>query len=354
MKKVAVVLLNLGGPDSLQSIKPFLFNLFSDPRIITVRFALVRYMIAYFISRTRSKNIQNNYQIMGGSSPLLPNTYRQAYALETALNRVDDGNDTTEYKVFVSMRYWQPMVGETLKLIINYMPDQVVLLPLYPQFSSTTTLSSFENWLKSWKTQKRSMELRLVGCYYADNNFIKSYVKLIKQCYNNIEDKASVKILFSAHSLPQKIVDLGDPYQWQVCKTVDLIIDQLGIKSLDWVITYQSKIGPVKWLLPSTEDEVIANSKNSRILLIVPIVFVSEHIETLVELDVEYKELAKINGAKGYFRVPTVGIEYNFVQCMVNNVLIASKSKSVLNCMCGPCPVEFGLCCRNSLDVDGL
>jgi ferrochelatase len=308
-KKIAVVLLNLGAPDSLDSVKPFLFNLFNDRYIINLPTPL-RYILAKFISHVREKKSKKIYEELGGGSPLLELTRLQAKALEDELNEQHD----REYKVFISMNYWHPFTDEAAALVKAYRPELLVLLPLYPQFSTTTTLSSIVNWRKH--TKNPDIEEKIVCCYPTAEKFIAAHAELILPIYNEAKSRGKTRILFSAHGLPQKTIDSGDPYAWQVKKTVEQIVKKLAIDNLDWTICYQSKVGPLKWLTPSTEEEIKRAGQDGMQVVMVPVAFVSEHSETLVELDIEYKLLADRNNVPGYFRVPALGTNQSFIKAL--------------------------------------
>lgn len=321
MTKTAVVLFNLGGPDSLKAVKPFLFNLFSDPAIIGLPQPL-RWLLAKIISTSRAGKARGIYQQMGGKSPILDLTLQQAAALEEKLRR------SGEYKVFVSMRYWHPTSDIVAKNVKNYSPDQIILLPLYPQFSSTTTASSFADWDKSAAAAGLKVPTSRICCYPADLGFIAAHVKLIKDIYWKASDEGKPRVLFSAHGLPEKTIESGDPYQWQVEKTVAGIQQILAIDELDSTICYQSRVGPMKWIGPSTEEEIRRAGADKVPVVVVPVAFVSEHSETLVELDVEYRHLANEAGVPSYWRVPALATEGLFIDTLADLCLKADRGDS--------------------------
>ena len=343
-KKIAVVLFNLGGPDQLSSVKPFLFNLFNDPAIIGVP-TLIRYFLAKLISNKREKTAQEIYSFMGGKSPILEQTINQADMLEKKLK-----SEKNEYKVFISMRYWKPFVNETIKKVINWGPQEVILLPLYPQFSTTTSGSSLVSWKDATLKNKYKIPTKIICCYPTEENFILAHTKSIKNTLNKIKNnkdqKQNIKLLFSAHGLPEKIINKGDPYQNQVEKTVNKIIENINEKEITYTICYQSKVGPLKWIGPSTENEIIKAARDKKTIVLIPIAFVSEHSETLVELDIEYKEIAKINGCKRYYRVPALGIHKDFINSLYNLILINSNN-IILNKKI--CQSKFKECFFNTL-----
>lgn len=324
-KKTAIILFNLGGPDELKAVRPFLFNLFNDPAIIDLPKKL-RFLLANFISITRSRKARSIYNKIGGKSPILELTNQQAKALEEYLSYQDKNS---EYKVFVSMRYWHPMSDTVVRNVRNYSPDNIILLPLYPQFSTTTTSSSFADWESSAAAIGLDIPTTKICCFPSDLGFVAAHAKLIKDAYWKASETGKPRVLFSAHGLPQKVVDAGDPYQWQVEKTVSQIVQVLSIEELDYKICYQSKVGLLKWLEPSTETEIIKAGEEKIPLLVVPVSFVSEHSETLVELDIEYRHLAEKFGVTGYVRVPALGVEPLFIESLADLCLKADKEKPV-------------------------
>ena len=340
MKKIAVVLFNLGGPDKPESVQPFLFNLFNDKAIIGAP-QPIRWLIAKLISTRRAPIAQEIYEFLGGKSPLLELTAEQAKALEYSLNK---NSKDTQYKCFISMRYWHPMTAECVTQTKEWGADEAILLPLYPQFSTTTTGSSFKEWDAETAKQKLDIPTARIGCYPTMPEFVKSHANLIKATYEKAEKHGQPRILFSAHGLPQKIVDGGDPYQWQVEKTAAAIIEQLNIENLDSVVCYQSKVGPLQWLTPSTETEIERAGKDGVPIVILPIAFVSEHSETLVELDIEYKELADEHGVIGYERVPALGTEKNYITALHQLCANARLNHTAAHTGNRLCPMEFGKC----------
>lgn len=320
-RKIAVVLFNLGGPDSLDAVRQFLFNLFYDPAIIRLPNPF-RWIIAKIISTARYKKSQKIYELVGSASPILRETKKQSEALGRLL-----AGESDEYKIFTVMRYAEPRAETITPLVVSYEPDEIILLPLYPQFSSTTTASSVEEFKKILaRTAAKNIVVKTVCCYNNDDDFISAHVSLLEPIFSRNQ---SARILFSAHGLPQKVVDDGDPYQAQIEKTAELIIDKLkqvtGISNIDNKISYQSRVGKMEWLKPYTEDEIILAGTEGKDLIIVPIAFVSEHVETLVELDIEYKEIAKKFGIN-YFRVPALGDNDSFIKCLRNQIIWATDA----------------------------
>lgn len=313
MTRLAVVLFNLGGPDRPEAVQPFLFNLFSDPAIISLPQPL-RWLLAKLISRRRAPVAAEIYRQLGGGSPLLPNTQAQAAALEQALG------DIGTVKVFIAMRYWHPFSDETAQAVKDFAPDDVVLLPLYPQFSTTTTASSLKQWARSARRAGLQARTSTICCYPADEGFIEAMTALVRPVYQQASAAGQPRLLFTAHGLPQRVVDRGDPYQKHVEATAAAIVGRLAISGLDWRISYQSRVGPLEWLKPYTEDELRRAGSDRVPLVVAPIAFVSEHSETLVELDITYREEALKLGVPRYERVLTVGTHPAFIDGLAKRV----------------------------------
>ena len=329
--KTAIVLFNLGGPDTPDAIQPFLYNLFADKRIIGLP-APFRQMLAKLISTTRAPKVKPLYAEMGGASPIFPNTQAQATALQTFLN--EKRATSNEQRVFICMRYWHPRAVEVVRQVKDYAPDKIILLPLYPQFSTTTSESSFVEWEKEAKKIGLNIPTKKICCYPTDNGFIDAMADLINRSSSGLlssamslspsgteggglfaaNDTSNLRILFSAHGLPQKIIDnKGDPYVAQIEMTAKAIVAKLNIPELDWRVSYQSRVGPVAWVKPYTDAEIRRAGAEKKHLMLVPIAFISEHIDTLVELDVENKHLAEESGCLSYTRVPTVSTHPKFI-----------------------------------------
>ena len=342
MKK-AIILFNLGGPDKLENVEPFLFNLFNDPAILNLP-TFLRYPLAKLISNRRAPVAKKIYAELGGSSPILKLTREQSDALEIKLNQTQEED---EYKCFIIMRCWNPRAKDVIKDVQLYGPDEVVLMPLYPQYSAATSGSSIKEWKDVCKKNNYHVKTSTICCYPTDQNFINAHTKEI---IKKIKDLKNFKLIFSAHGLPEKNIKKGDPYQWQVEQSVKKIVENLNDENLDWILSYQSRVGPLKWIGPSTETTIIENSKIGKHIVLVPIAFVSEHSETLVELDIEYKEIADANGCKNYTRVPALGINEDFIKAM--SELIIKKNEYKINENLYPpkiqCPSNFKKCpCLN-------
>ena len=338
MKK-AVILFNLGGPDKLENVEPFLFNLFNDPAILNLP-GIIRYPLAKFIANRRTPVAKKIYEELGGSSPILKLTIDQSKELEKKLNQ---NNSLDEYKCFIVMRCWHPRAEKVVNEVRSFNPEEIILLPLYPQFSASTSASSIKEWENICKINNYKIKTSTICCYPTDKNFIKAHAVEINKKINGINN---YKLIFSAHGLPEKNIKKGDPYQWQVEQTVNAIVKYLNIQNLDWILSYQSRVGPLKWIGPSTDNVIIENSKLGKQLIIVPVAFVSEHSETLVELDIEYKKLALDNGCIKYIRVPALGVNDTFIESLSN--LIINKDKNQFNGKIFPpinkCPSNFIKC----------
>ena len=335
----AIILFNLGGPDKLENVEPFLFNLFFDPAILNLPIFL-RYPLAKLIANRRAPTAKKIYEELGGSSPILKLTEEQASALESKLKKDDS---SSEYKCFIVMRCWHPRAEGVVKEVKNYNPEEIILMPLYPQYSAATSGSSIKEWNDVCKKNNFNVKTSTICCYPTDENFIQAHKELIMKKIKNLEN---FKLIFSAHGLPEKNIKKGDPYQWQIEQSVDKIVKSLDVKDLDWVLSYQSRVGPLKWIGPSTEEIIIENSRLGKHIVLVPIAFVSEHSETLVELDIEYKELADKNGCKHYSRVPALGINESYIKAM-SNLIINKKDYSYNGKLFPPkvqCPKQFTKC----------
>ncbi len=339
----AIILFNLGGPDKLENVESFLFNLFFDPAILNLP-VFLRYPLAKLIANRRAPTAKKIYEELGGSSPILKLTEEQAFALESKLKKDDS---SSEYKCFVVMRCWHPRAENVVKKVKNYNPEEIILMPLYPQYSAATSGSSIKEWNDICKKNNFNVKTSTICCYPSDENFIQAHKELIMKKIKNLDN---FKLIFSAHGLPEKNIKKGDPYQWQVEQSVNKIVKSLDVKDLDWVLSYQSRVGPLKWIGPSTEEIIIENSKLGKHIVLVPIAFVSEHSETLVELDIEYKELADKNGCKHYSRVPALGINESYIKAM-SNLIINKKDYNYNGKLFPPkvqCPKQFTKCpCLN-------
>ena len=325
--KLAVVLFNLGGPLTNKDVRPFLFNLFSDYHIIRLPF-FIRYPLAWLIAKFRAPIARENYKRIknnpNGGSPLLQNTKAQARALEKSLQK-----KYPSVKTFIAMRYWHPFSKETLAQLKEFTPDKVVLLPLYPHYSTTTTESSLSLWKKLSKDKFATYP---ICCWWNEAGFIDTHSLLLKEAMEKTNEKAR-HILFSAHSIPQRLVAQGDPYQKQVEASVRLIAERAGLNSRQWSLAYQSRVGRLKWLEPELGAEIrrVAREGGKKTLIIIPISFVSEHIETLMELDIEFRQVAESVGIEHYIRVPTLSTHPKFIETL-DGLVHRSLESDVLLC----------------------
>jgi ferrochelatase len=343
--RLAVVLFNLGGPDCLQAVEPFLFNLFNDKAIIGLP-GPMRRLAARLIARRRAPVAREIYAKIGGASPLLAFTRQQADALERRLRQRWDAA-----RVFVCMRYWHPMSDAVAREVRGFRPDRVVLLPLYPQYSTTTTASSLADWTKAAGRAGLAAPAHAVCCYPAIRGFVDAVAARVRSTLHTAGPIGRFRLLFSAHGLPKRVIARGDPYQWQVEHTVAGVVEALGDMARDHVVCYQSRVGPLQWIGPSTQAELARAARDRVAAVVVPIAFVSEHSETLVELDMDYRDKAAELGVREYLRVPTVAADDAFIAALVElveNALSRSDEASPSGGL-RLCPPSFVGCpCRPS------
>jgi ferrochelatase len=339
-RRVAIILFNLGGPDSQTAVRPFLFNLFNDKAIIGAPQPF-RFLLAQLISRTRERLAKANYALMGGGSPILPETLKQAEALEAELGR---RVSNVTFKCFPAMRYWRPFVKTAAKAAKAWGATDAILLPLYPQFSTTTTASSLKAWARA-----SDLPSSTLCCYPAAASLAQAHADAIQKAWRDAGSPARPRVLFSAHGLPQRVIDRGDPYQWQVEQTVAAVRRTLPA---DWDtrICYQSRVGPLKWIAPSTEQEIEAASQDGVGVIVSPIAFVSEHVETLAELDIEYAQLAQRLGLPFYLRAATPGAAPRFIDALaeLTERALAQAGKVQSDSGGRICPAQFGNCAQGS------
>ncbi|MEC4986949.1 MAG: ferrochelatase [Oscillatoria sp. PMC 1068.18] len=326
MGRIGVLLLNLGGPDELSDVRPFLFNLFSDPEIIRLPFPWLQKPLAWFISTRRVKTSQENYKQIGGGSPLRKITEAQAQALEAKL--AAEGHDAG---VYIGMRYWHPFTEEAVAKIKRDRVDKLVILPLYPQFSISTSGSSFRLLEKLWQEDSSlsNIDYTVIASWYQHPDYLEAMAQLIRQELDQFSHPEEVHIFFSAHGVPKSYVEEGgDPYQQEIEECTKAIMRTLD-RPNDHTLAYQSRVGPVEWLKPYTEDALIElGEQGVENLLVVPISFVSEHIETLQEIDIEYREIAEEAGIHNFQRVPALNTHPIFIKSLVNLVENALEAPS--------------------------
>ncbi len=343
-EKIALVLLNLGGPDAPESVRPFLVNLFTDPAILRVP-GFIRPWLGKLIAYRRTKAALENYMVLGGKSPLLELTQEQGRTLDVAL-----AGDGPEYRCFVAMRYWHPFSEEAAEQVKAWGADRVVLVPLYPQFSTTTTGSSMRAWDVAARKAGLSVPTQTLCCWHSDGGFAAATARIVREAYERaraeLAPEIPLRVLFSAHGLPESIVKQGDPYQWQVEQTVARVAEAMDMPGMDFITCYQSRVTPQKWIGPATEAEIERAGREKVAILVVPIAFVSEHSETLVELDVEYREEAEEFGVPGYFRAPAQNSDAAFIAALAEVVRRTVASPRTLCSFAGArqCPKVHGDC----------
>ncbi|KAA8493707.1 Ferrochelatase [Porphyridium purpureum] len=332
VKKLGVLLLNLGGPERPEDVQGFLYNLFSDPDIIRLPRLLspLQSFLANEIARSRAPKSRAAYESIGGGSPIVRITNQQASALEDEL--LARGYSA---KVFVGMRYWHPFTEEAVEEIKAYGPDRLVILPLYPQYSISTSGSSLRVLDRLFKKEKEAfsplkIDHTVVPEWYQRPGYVHAQAKLIKEQLATLtdEEKKSTKVMFSAHGVPESYIEAGDPYQQQIEECCKLIMQE--VEDTDWTLSYQSRVGPVQWLQPYTDVVLEELGKEGlQNLVVVPISFVSEHIETLEEIDIEYRELAHESGIKKFLRVPALDCNPDFVKDLADMSLEALEKPSL-------------------------
>ena len=316
-KSIAVVLFQLGGPDSLEAIEPFLLRLFRDPDIIDFPFAkIAREPLARVISATRAKKVRNHYAEIGGKSPILEFTQRQARALEVELRQF------VEARVFVAMRYWHPLTEEAVRDVEAFAPRELVLLPLYPQYSRTTTGSSLNEWTRQIASSPlKELPTRVIREFYSDAAYLDSLAASIHRTLSKFPDNEEVHIVFSAHSVPVSVIEKGDPYQMQIESTVERVLE-LGRWHHPHTLCYQSKVGASKWLQPSLHSTLkTLGERRTRNVLVVPVAFVSDHVETLSEINIEAREEAAHHGIGQFELMPGLNDDPSFIRALAGLVL---------------------------------
>jgi protoporphyrin/coproporphyrin ferrochelatase len=312
-RRIGVVLFQLGGPDTLEAIEPFLFNLFCDPDIIDFPFARIgRKPLAKLISSTRSKKVQHHYAIIGGGSPIRRFTEQQARALQLKL--AESGLDA---RCFVAMRYWHPFTAEAIEQLQAAQCDEVVLLPLYPQYSRTTTGSSLNEWRRQFR---EATPVRHVETFYRHDLYLQALVERIDEALARFADPDHPEIVFSAHSVPLAVIQNGDPYQQQIEDTVELLM-QCGGWPNRYRLCYQSKVGASKWLQPSLHTALRElSAEKVREVCVVPISFVSDHVETLGEIDHEAREEASRLGIRKFEMMSGLNDSPTFIAALADLV----------------------------------
>lgn len=310
-EQTAVLLLQMGGPDSLEAIEPFLFNLFSDRDIIRIGPAFVQPLIARFISRRRARKVSAYYRQIGGKSPIRQLTEQQAASLEATLG--------DNYRCFVAMRYSHPDTTEALATIARAGISKIIVLSLYPHYSRATTGSSVNELRRGLATAKDNFKVSYITEFHNHPAYIAALSEKIATALAGFPDRSNVQLVFSAHGLPQSFIDSGDPYLEQIQQTVRLTMKNFS--DVSHHLAFQSRAGPVKWLEPSTEETIatLAQSGCTQ-LLMVPISFVSDHIETLYEIDIQYRDEAKAMGLTDFRRTEALNSSPAFISCLAELV----------------------------------
>ena len=324
-RRVGIVLFQLGGPDTLEAIEPFLYNLFCDPDIIDFPFARIgRRPLAKLISTTRSRKVQHHYASIGGGSPIRPNTERQARALEHELRR-----QRIDAHCFVAMRYWHPFTAEAITQLQAAACDELVLLPLYPQYSATTTGSSLNEWNRLFRDD---LPVHVADPFYREATYLDAVAEKINEALSRFPCPERAEIVFSAHSVPMSVIEKGDPYQRQIEDTVRLLTHRGGWSN-PHRLCYQSKVGASRWLQPSLHQTLkVLSAEHAREVCVVPIAFVSDHVETLGEIDHEARHEAHQLGITQFEMTGGLNDSPKFIQALteiVQQVLTQEASEAV-------------------------
>lgn len=314
--KIAVVLINMGGPDSLKSVKHFLFNLFSDKDMIKAPY-LLQPVFAFLISRLRAKKSESYYRLIGGKSPLLDITQKQGRLLHKWLNERKVKN-----KVYVAMRYWHPLIDKTVREILSDGAKMLIAVPMYPHFSLSTTGSGFNELKRVLLKENASIPVKFVESYYEDRHFIDALSERVREGLSFISSASQkdLLIIFSAHSMPLKVIESGDPYLDQIKKTVALVME--NFEGARHILSFQSKAPFGRWLEPSTVD-VIKNAQTEGVkkILIVPVSFTSDNVESLYEIDIYLKEIAYKSGIENFVKAPLLNDSDKFIEALGKLVL---------------------------------
>lgn len=328
MGRLGVLLLNLGGPDKLEDVRPFLYNLFSDPEIIRLPSPLLQAPLAWLISTLRFKKSQENYKKIGGGSPLRRITEAQGQALRSQLQQQTE----QEVHVYVGMRYWNPFTEEAITQIKRDKIEELVVLPLYPQFSISTTGSSFRLLDRIWQRDPELQKIKytVVPSWFDNAGYLQAMANLIATKLDQVKNPSEAYIFFSAHGVPVSYIEeAGDPYQKEIETCAALIMQKLN-RPNPYKLAYQSRVGPVEWLQPYTDVAIVELAEQGvKELVVVPISFVSEHIETLEEIDMEYREIAEHAGIETFARVPAPDTDPAFIQALAEVVTKALSDRPI-------------------------
>ena len=326
--RVAIIMFQLGGPDSQAAVEPFLYNLFCDPDIINFPGAfLARKALAKLISTTRSKVVGQHYAEIGGGSPIRRLTEQQARALQETLR------PHLNARTIVAMRYWHPDTAEAVSALESEPYDELVLLPLYPHYSFATTRSSLREWDRQYGAKLKNLpgpkpSVKLIDHFYDHPDYVAGIVERINSVLQEVPDPDNVQLVFSAHGLPMTLVEKGDPYPQQIEQTVQLV-RQLGAWRNPYVLCYQSRVGPQKWLQPSLTSTIESMAKSGvKRMLVIPIAFLTEHIETLHEINIEAREQAEHLGVKDFYLMPALNDSPLLIRALADLVLRAVGVRS--------------------------
>ena len=353
-ERIGVLLLNLGGPEKLDDVRPFLYNLFSDPDIIRLPFRFLQKPLAWLISSRRHKKSGKYYEQIGGGSPLRRITDEQAQALEAELQKRG-----LPVRTYVAMRYWHPFTEEALEQVKHDGITHLVVLPLYPQFSVSTTGSSLNRLNELMRGSEggalSSLQTSVICTWQDDPAYIRSLVESVKESLAKMpdQDPARTHLVFSAHSVPVRYIDEGDPYLLHTQETVRLVMQGIGLP-YPHALSFQSKVGPVKWLEPSTDAMIRRLAADGATqLMLIPISFVSEHIETLYELDILYRNVAEEVGIRHYARVPALNCRPDFIAALANLVeqeLMSGHEGEKPICPIYTFPCRQAITCRTNIE----
>jgi ferrochelatase len=329
-RRIGVVLFQLGGPDKLEAIEPFLYNLFSDPDIIDFPFARIgRKPLARLISATRAKKVEHHYSVIGGGSPIRRFTEQQAWALESELR-----NAGIDARTFVAMRYWHPFTMEAIEQVREAACQELVLLPLYPQYSSTTTGSSLNEWNRLFHDP---IPAHAIECFYQNPTYLAALVEKVDEALARFPQPDRAQLVFSAHSLPLSVVEKGDLYPRQIVETVELVVAKGGWPN-PYRLCYQSKVGASRWLQPSLHSTLRQlGDEQATNVCIVPISFVSDHVETLSEIDHEARDQARRLGIEQFEMTGGLNDSPTFIRALTELVIsalaVGSRTEHTIDCL---------------------
>ena len=329
-EKLGVVLFQLGGPDSPEAVEPFLHNLFLDPDIIDFPFAkLARPVLAKLMAASRAKKVAHGYAALGGCSPIVTWTKRQAELLEAALRRAPE---TADARVVIAMRYWKPFTEEAIAELVREQVTEIVLLPLYPQYSKTTTGSSYNEWNRHLPSSPLAeVPSTYIKDFHAHAGYVDCFVAGVNETLKRFSGPEDVHLVFSAHGIPTAVVASGDPYKEQIEKTTELVLAR-GRWRNPWTLCWQSKVGSGRWIQPSIHEIVgVLGGKGVKNMLVVPISFVSDHIETIHELDDEVRGEAIAAGVEHFELMPGLNDSPAFIAALADLVHQHSASSRAVS-----------------------